>query len=299
MDEHSEREREIREAMTRATTLLGEVLKRTAKRNEELIIERDSVREKLAVAERERDEARGKLAVVTAERDVAWRKLHPGIVSMDEYDAVVTAAEEVGRKWDEAEKRSKADWQRAHEAIMDLCLMRERAEQAERERDEARHDLDNLLAIIHRDGGHYVARHTRAQAIEDAHQEWARVVQHAEAGDELNTALRDRAEAAEARVATLRAALIASCYFGHTDGCGGDRRCGSCQWLPYLADAPAGDRVIDLTVKEITDALLDDLENWTEYVDNEYAPSVRLKRTATLIPQLRAWCEKWREESGG
>jgi hypothetical protein len=44
----------------------------------------------------------------------------------------------------------------------------ERAESAERQLAEASHELNNLLAVIHRDGGHYVSEHGKTKAVEDA-----------------------------------------------------------------------------------------------------------------------------------
>ena len=38
---------------------------------------------------------------------------------------------------------------------------------------DSEHELRNLLAIIHRDGGHYYAEHGAKKAVEDAHLVWA------------------------------------------------------------------------------------------------------------------------------
>lgn len=54
-------------------------------------------------------------------------------------------------------------------AIAERDVMRERAVTAEQER-------DDLLAIIHRDGGHYVGEHGISKAVADAHATWAAVV---------------------------------------------------------------------------------------------------------------------------
>ena len=45
-----------------------------------------------------------------------------------------------------------------------------------RERDEARAERDSLLAVIHRDGGHYAGEHGVTKAVADAHATWAAVV---------------------------------------------------------------------------------------------------------------------------
>ena len=45
---------------------------------------------------------------------------------------------------------------------------------------EACHELRNLLAIIHRDGGHYVTEHGAKKAVEDAHLVWAALQQEVE-----------------------------------------------------------------------------------------------------------------------
>lgn len=45
--------------------------------------------------------------------------------------------------------------------------------EAENQRDAANDALRNLLAIIHRDGGHYYTDHGSEKAVADAHQIWA------------------------------------------------------------------------------------------------------------------------------
>ena len=44
------------------------------------------------------------------------------------------------------------------------------------ERDEARRDLGEILAVIHRDGGHYTGEHGISKSVADAHATWAAVV---------------------------------------------------------------------------------------------------------------------------
>jgi hypothetical protein len=46
----------------------------------------------------------------------------------------------------------------------------------ERQRDEARRDLGEILAIIHRDGGHYTGEHGISKSVADAHATWAAVM---------------------------------------------------------------------------------------------------------------------------
>jgi hypothetical protein len=46
--------------------------------------------------------------------------------------------------------------------------------------EEAQRSLGNLLAIIHRDGGHYQAEHGTTKAVEDAHLIWAELMTAAE-----------------------------------------------------------------------------------------------------------------------
>lgn len=48
---------------------------------------------------------------------------------------------------------------------------------ASKEHAEARTERDELLAVIHRDGGHYVGEHGVTKAVADAHATWAAVVQ--------------------------------------------------------------------------------------------------------------------------
>jgi hypothetical protein len=45
-----------------------------------------------------------------------------------------------------------------------------------RERDEARRDLGEILAVIHRDGGHHTGEFGVSQSVADAHATWAAVV---------------------------------------------------------------------------------------------------------------------------
>jgi hypothetical protein len=44
------------------------------------------------------------------------------------------------------------------------------------ERDEARRELGEILAVIHRDGGHYTGERGLSQSVADAHATWASVV---------------------------------------------------------------------------------------------------------------------------
>lgn len=53
-------------------------------------------------------------------------------------------------------------WIAIDDHIKEINALRARAEQAESQR-------DNLLARIHRDGGHYIATHGLEKALEDAH----------------------------------------------------------------------------------------------------------------------------------
>ncbi len=66
------------------------------------------------------------------------------------------------------------------------------------ERDVYLRHLRNLLARIHRDGGHYVEEHGLEKAVEDAHQVWADLRIESEKADALVKALEEQ---------------------GHLDGC--------------------------------------------------------------------------------
>ena len=61
-------------------------------------------------------------------------------------------------------------------------LAAERANTAEavRQRDEANQHLLNLLAIIHRDGGHYTTKHGVEESVKEAHQAWAELITRTE-----------------------------------------------------------------------------------------------------------------------
>lgn len=57
---------------------------------------------------------------------------------------------------------------------------------------EASRHLSNLLAIIHRDGGHHQAKHGTEKAIADAHLKWADLISRAEQPDESATRADER-----------------------------------------------------------------------------------------------------------
>ncbi len=58
-----------------------------------------------------------------------------------------------------------------------------------------RQSLGNLLAVIHRDGGHYTAMHGREKAVRDAHLIWASLIGD---NERLRAALKPFAEDVEA-----------------------------------------------------------------------------------------------------
>ncbi len=49
-------------------------------------------------------------------------------------------------------------------------------DEARSERDEARRDLGEILAVIHRDGGHHTGEHGISKSVADAHATWAAVM---------------------------------------------------------------------------------------------------------------------------
>jgi hypothetical protein len=53
---------------------------------------------------------------------------------------------------------------------------RAKVAEVERERDEARRNLGEILAVIHRDGGHHTGEFGVSQSVADAHATWAAVV---------------------------------------------------------------------------------------------------------------------------
>jgi len=60
-----------------------------------------------------------------------------------------------------------------------------RAERFCQERDEARRELGEILAVIHRDGGHYTDKHGISKSVADAHATWADVVRERDEAREL------------------------------------------------------------------------------------------------------------------
>ena len=61
-----------------------------------------------------------------------------------------------------------------------LEIHRKQVAELKAERDEARRDLGEILAIIHRDGGHYTGEHGISKSVADAHATWAAVVRERE-----------------------------------------------------------------------------------------------------------------------
>ena len=79
--------------------------------------------------------------------------------------------------------------------------------------------LGNLLAIIHRDGGHHTCSVGMDQSVKDAHLVWARLVSEVE---RLRGAL---GYALESGVGTL--------YWGDDDDCGTHKCCGEVSYKPH------------------------------------------------------------------
>ena len=88
-----------------------------------------------------------------------------------------------------------------------------RAEKAETEQDKILHNLRNLLAVIHRDGGHHTQAVGLEQSVRDAHEVWGKLIERSESRDaalaDTNSALaalteveqqRDRARATAVRL---------------------------------------------------------------------------------------------------
>ena len=83
-----------------------------------------------------------------------------------------------------------------------------------RKRDEARHWLGELLAIIHRDGGHHTEAVGISQSVADAHAVWAALMAERDAAQErdrlakmITSRIQAERDAARAEVARLNAQL--------------------------------------------------------------------------------------------
>jgi hypothetical protein len=107
-----------------------------------------------AVLLRQRDELQANL---DAELPAAWRE---DLASLNE------CLERVSRERDVAQAAT------VNAALIHADLVRER--------DEARRDLGEILAVIHRDGGHYTGEHGISKSVADAHATWAAVVRERE-----------------------------------------------------------------------------------------------------------------------
>ena len=106
----------------------------------------------------ERDEARAEVARLTKERDAARKSFEEAIESLEESEHEMHLRVRAGYD------KTVADSWRAKVA------------EIERERDEARRNLGEILAVIHRDGGHHTGEFGVSQSVADAHATWAAVV---------------------------------------------------------------------------------------------------------------------------
>lgn len=68
-------------------------------------------------------------------------------------------------------------------------------------------DLGNLLAAIHRDGGHYQAEHGTKQAVDEAHHAWASLISRAEKAERHTQTIAEAAAKVEADLAAAQACI--------------------------------------------------------------------------------------------
>ncbi len=114
----------------------------------------------------------------------------------------------------EMSERKFGDWEFTRWAVKEIDALRSRVTELE--------PIKDILAIIHRDGGHYTIEHGFKKSVEDAHLIWADLISKGERVAELDAQLAEegpsaarfyrpkiewqkrRAEKAEAEVARLR-----------------------------------------------------------------------------------------------
>jgi uncharacterized coiled-coil DUF342 family protein len=136
--------------------------------------DREGLRDAAQRVVRERDEARQQLADEKLE-SASWRaktrdKGHSAREVAKERDKARTEVERLRAERDDARVCLKFA-----EAVRDAVI--QESERAEQERDEARRALGEILAVIHRDGGHHTGEHGITQSVADAHATWAAMVQ--------------------------------------------------------------------------------------------------------------------------
>lgn len=97
---------------------------------------------------------------------------------------------------------------------------------------ELERELGNLLAIIHRDGGHYMIEHGARKAVEDANTEWGKLVQRTDAAE-------SRTQLAEARAGELEKTLLKIREHETGEYCdgGNDLLCYQCDQMQEIARA--------------------------------------------------------------
>lgn len=143
-----------------------------------------------------------------ADVDRLTRERDELLTDWKEVDALpaVRAAFEPGMKLVDAVSTALADIHYAEGTPLFDAEIAKREAEEERNEANARADaaetaLGNLLAILHRDGGHRLAEVGAEQAVREAHERWAEVVRRA-----------DAAEAARASLAAELAALRAAAH---------------------------------------------------------------------------------------
>jgi hypothetical protein len=115
-------------------------------------------------------------------------------------DSLRNAAQRVVRERDDA--RAELAFMRAEygdsepgDMTADALMLQSRI--LRRDRDEARRALGEILAVIHRDGGHHTGEHGITQSVADAHATWAAMVQERDGARDDAERIRRKAIAAQ------------------------------------------------------------------------------------------------------
>lgn len=152
--------------------------------------DREGLRDAAQRVVRERDDARQQLANEQLE-SASWRA-----TARDKgASARSVAAERDEARAELAFLRAEYGDSEPGDMTADALMLQSRI--LRRDRDEARRALGEILAVIHRDGGHHTGEHGITQSVADAHATWAAMVQERDGARDDAERIRRKAIAAQ------------------------------------------------------------------------------------------------------